>query len=618
MDNNEIARLIVENIGGKDNIISVAHCATRLRVMVVDETKINKDAVESIDKVKGAFFNSGQYQIILGTGTVNKIYDEVIKIGVANISKQNMKEMSAKQGNFFKRAIRVFGDVFVPIIPVLVATGLFMGLRGLITQEQILNLLGMTASSIDPNFLMFTEILTDTAFAFLPVLVCFSAFKTFGGSPTVGIVIGLMLVSPNLPNAYNVAAGSESALILFGFIPIVGYQGSVLPAFIAGLLGAKLEIKLRRIIPEAFDLLITPFLTILIMMILSLFVVGPLFHSVETVILTSVQWLLALPFGLSGLIIGGVHQLIVVTGVHHIFNFLEVQLIASTGANAFNSIISCAIIAQGGAAMAVGFKTKDAKLKALAIPSAFSALLGITEPAIFGVNLRLVKPFLMGSIAGAIGGFLASLFKLAGNGMSVTAIPGTLLYLNSQFLIYIFISLITFVIAFILTWMFGYSEKVKEPAINNIEKNDTKTIVKKCINGEVVSLDTVPDDSFAKKMLGDGVAIIPNSGLLTAPCDGVIEMIFPTKHAIGITSTSGVTMLIHIGLDTVKMNGSGFNTLVSVGDLVKVGDSLIEFDIQAIQDAGYNIITPIVVTNVDEYTISVKNNSDVLFEVIPK
>ncbi len=620
--NKEIASQIISAVGGNENIQSVAHCATRLRIMVFDESKINKEEVENIEKVKGAFFNSGQYQIILGTGTVNKIYDEVIGLGVSGTSQQSMKATSAKQGNIFKRAIRVFGDVFVPIIPVLVATGLFMGLRGLLTQDLILGWFGMSASSIDPNFIMFTQILTDTAFAFLPVLVCWSTFRTFGGSPAVGIVIGLMLVSPNLPNAYNVAAGSESALELFGFIPIVGYQGSVLPAFIAGIIGAKLEQGLRKIISETFDLLVTPFLTILIMMILSLFIIGPIFHSIETWVLLGTQWLLALPFGLSGFIIGAIQQLIVVTGVHHIFNFLEVQLIANTGANAFNAIITCAIVAQGGAALAVGFKTKNKKMKALAIPSAFSALLGITEPAIFGVNLRLVKPFIMGLIAGGVGGFFASIFNLAGTGMSVTAIPGALLYLDGQILTYILVNIISFGVAFGLTWFFGYKDAQTEttPTVDS-QDNDTttqETKVYQCIEGEVIALEDVPDETFAKKMLGDGVAIIPSAGLLTAPFDGVVEMIFPTKHAIGLTSKAGLTVLVHIGLDTVQLNGEGYKSLVNVGDSFKQGDPLMEFDLEGIQAKGFKMVTPIVVTNGEEFDITITNEERLLIEASKK
>ncbi|WP_122646404.1 sucrose-specific PTS transporter subunit IIBC [Enterococcus mediterraneensis] len=460
MNNREIAKEVIQAVGGKENIQKVAHCATRLRIMVNDEQRIDKTKVESIEKVKGTFFNSGQYQIIFGTGTVNKIYAEVIDLGIAESSKDNMKAEANQTGNSFMRMLRTFGDVFVPIIPVLVATGLFMGLRGLLTQPEILAAFGTTPEAIDPNFLLYTQVLTDTAFAFLPALVCWSTFKVFGGSPIIGIVLGLMLVNPALPNAYAVSSGDAVPLMFFGFIPIVGYQGTVLPAFIAGILGAKLEKRLRRVIPDTFDLLLTPFLTLLVMSILSLLAIGPIFHSLETVVLTATEVILDLPFGLAGLIIGFLNQLIVVTGVHHIFNFLEVQLLANLGNNPFNAIITCAIAAQGGATLAVGIKTDSKKLKALAFPSALSAFLGITEPAIFGVNLRYVRPFIMGLIGGGIGGFAASLLQLAGTGMSVTVIPGTLLYLNGQLLPYLFVNLLSIGSGFVLTYLFGITKEM--------------------------------------------------------------------------------------------------------------------------------------------------------------
>ena len=463
-ENRLIAQEVIEAVGGTENIQSVAHCATRLRIMVKDKEKIDEARVENIDKVKGAFFNSGQFQIIFGTGTVNKIYEEVSKLGVNEVSKSEMKEETKGQGNKFQQVIRTFGDVFVPIIPVLVATGLFMGLRGLLTQETILGLIGLTPDSINENFILYTQVLTDTAFAFLPALVAWSAFKVFGGSPVIGIVLGLMLVNPALPNAYEVAAGTADPIMMAGFIPVVGYQGTVLPAFIAGFLGAKTERMIRKRVPETLDLLLTPFLTLLILSILALFIIGPVFHSLEVVVLDATLWLLELPFGLAGLVIGGLNQLIVVTGIHHIFNFLEVQLLANTGTNPYNLIITASVAAQGGASLAVAMKTKSKKLKALAYPSTLSAMLGITEPAIFGVNLRYGKPFVFGLVGGAAGGFLASLLQLEATGMSLTVIPGALLYLNSQFIWYIVVNVVAIAVAFILTYLFGYSDKQLENA----------------------------------------------------------------------------------------------------------------------------------------------------------
>jgi sucrose PTS system EIIBCA or EIIBC component len=407
-ENKRIAEEIIEAVGGLGNIESVTHCATRLRFIIQDEEKINQDGIESIDKVKGAFFNAGQFQVILGTGTVNRIYEEVEKFDVHSVTKAEQSQAAAKKGKRLQRMVRTFGDVFVPIIPVLVATGLFMGLRGLLVQEPILAWFGLTPDDISSNLLLYTEILTDTAFIFLPALIAWSAFKVFGGTPIIGLVLGLMLVSPALPNAWGVATGAEP-LYFFGFIPVVGYQGAVLPAFIAGLIGAKLEKAIRKRMPEVLDLILTPFLTLFIMSIAALFVIGPLFHTVEDFILQITLAVLQWPFGLAGLIIGFFNQIIVITGVHHIFNLLEIQLLERLGSNPYNAIITSAVAGQGAAALAVGLKTSSKKLKALALPSSFSAFLGITEPAIFGVNLRYGKPFVMGLIGGAIGGFTASL-----------------------------------------------------------------------------------------------------------------------------------------------------------------------------------------------------------------
>lgn len=463
----KIAESIIDAVGGEENILSATHCATRLRLMVKDKEKIDQERLETIEKVKGAFFTAGQYQVILGTGTVNRVYEQIEKLGIESVTKADQAKEAGKSGNAFQRAIRSFGDVFVPIIPVLVATGLFMGLRGLVMQEQILSLFGMTPDDISQNFLLYTQILTDTAFIFLPALIAWSAFRVFGGTPIIGLILGLMLVGPALPNAWGVAGGDVEPIMFFGFIPVIGYQGSVIPAFIAGLVGAKLEKTIRRRVPETLDLIVTPFLTLLVMSILALFVIGPIFHVVENVILNGTVGVLELPFGLSGLLIGFFHQIIVVTGVHHIFNLLEIQLLEKFGYNPFNAIITCAIAAQGGAALAIGLKTKSKKLKALALPSALSAFLGITEPAIFGVNLRYVRPFIMGLFGGAAGGLFASIVGLKATGMAITVIPGTLLYLNGQIVLYLLANVISIGVAFALTWTLGYTPKMKQEIENN-------------------------------------------------------------------------------------------------------------------------------------------------------
>ena len=606
MNNQDIAKKVIEALGGRENVNSVAHCATRLRVMVKDEGKINKEVIENLDKVQGAFFNSGQYQIIFGTGTVNKMYDEVVALGLPTSSKEDMKAEAAKQGNWFQRAIRTFGDVFVPIIPVIVATGLFMGLRGL------LNALGMT---LPEDVTIYSQILTDTAFIILPGLVVWSTFRVFGGNPAVGIVLGMMLVSGSLPNAWAVASGGEvTAMNFFGFIPVVGLQGSVLPAFIIGVVGAKFEKALRKVVPDVLDLLVTPFVTLLVMSILGLFVIGPVFHVVENYILFGTKAILGLPFGLGGLVIGGVHQLIVVSGVHHIFNLLEVQLLAADHVNPFNAIITAAMTAQGAATVAVGVKTKNPKLKTLAFPAALSAFLGITEPAIFGVNLRFRKPFFLSLIAGAIGGGLASILGLAGTGNGITIIPGTMLYVgNGQLLQYLLMVAVSFVLGFVLTYMFGYEDEeevateveterlVQEETTGNIPVAPQNETIQTPIVGDVVALENVNDPVFSSGAMGQGIAVKPSQGVVYAPADAEVSIAFATGHAYGLKTTNGAEILIHVGIDTVSMNGEGFEQKVAQGDKVKAGDVLGTFDSNKIAAAGLDDTTMVIVTNTADY-----------------
>ena len=630
MSNTEIAKKVIDAIGGVENVSSVAHCATRLRVMVKDEAKVDKNAVENIEKVQGAFFNSGQYQIIFGTGTVNKIYDEVVALGLPTSSKDEMKAEAAKQGNWFQRAIRTFGDVFVPIIPVIVATGLFMGVRGL------LNALGVT---LPDDVMTYTQILTDTAFIILPGLVVWSTFRVFGGNPAVGIVLGMMLVSGSLPNAWAVASGGEvTAMKFFGFIPVVGLQGSVLPAFIIGVLGAKFEKSLRKVVPDVLDLLVTPFVTLFVMSILGLFVIGPVFHVVETYILFATKAILNLPFGFGGLVIGGVHQVIVVSGVHHIFNLLEVQLLANDHANPFNAIITAAMTAQGAATVAVGVKTKNPKLKALSFSAALSAFLGITEPAIFGVNLRYRKPFFLSLIGGAIGGGLASLLGLAGTGNGITIIPGTLLYIgNGQLLQYILMVAVSFALGFALTYMFGFEDEQDEwqdqmtdvlskatiPSVAlrvalDKENDETEKLVEEettgtlpaslqdetiisPIVGQAVALSKVDDPVFSSGAMGQGIAVKPSEGVVYAPADAEVTIAFATGHAFGLKTANGAEILIHVGIDTVSMNGDGFEKKVAQGDKVKAGDVLGTFDSAKIAAAGLDATTMVIVTNTADY-----------------
>lgn len=627
MNNTEIAKSVIEAIGGKENVSSVAHCATRLRIMVKDKEKIDTNRVENIEKVQGAFFNAGQFQIIFGTGTVNRIYDEVVSLGLPTSTTSEMKAEAAKQGNWFQRAVRTFGDVFVPIIPAIVATGLFMGLRGL------LEAFGVVLPS---DFLIYSKILTDTAFIALPALVVWSTFKVFGGNQTIGIVLGLMLISGSLPNAWEVAQGGEIVPIkFFGLVDVVGLQGSVLPAFIIGVVGANFEKWVRKYVPEVLDLLVTPFITLFVMSILGLFVLGPIFHQVEKVILSLTTTVLYLPFGLGGLIIGGTHQLIVVSGVHHIFNLLEINLLSATGQNAFNAIITAAMTAQGAAAVAIGVKTKSPKLKALTFPAALSAFLGITEPVIFGVNLRFRKPFVLSLLAGALGGALSALLGLAGTSNGITIIPGSMLYVgNGQLPQYLFMVAVSFALGFTFTYLFGYDDSMldtpveaegpssqeaqeEEPVVATTERADEK--LRSPIVGEVVALNEVNDPVFSSGVMGQGIAVKPSKGVVYAPADAEIAIAFPTGHAYGLKTDSGAEILIHVGIDTVSMNGEGFEAKVSQGDRVKAGDVIGTFDSEAIAANGLDDTTMVIITNTMDYaevtpiaTGSVTNKTRVL------
>ena len=646
MDNKQIAKEVIEALGGRENVNSVAHCATRLRVMVNDENKINKEKAENIEKVQGAFFNSGQYQMIFGTGTVNKIYDEVVAQGLPTASKDEQKAEAAKQGNWFQRAIRSFGDVFVPLLPAIVATGLFMGIRGAINNDTVLGLFGTTSEAFQAtNFYTYTVVLTDTAFAFFPALICWSAFNVFGGSPLLGLVLGLMMVNAALPNAWDVAsqatkyavdpskdvlgkiasmdvlnslkftasveATKAHPIYFFGFIPVVGYQNSVLPAFFVGLIGAKFEKWVRKWVPDVLDLLLRPLIVFAVMSALALFVIGPVFHAVESYVLAGTEWILALPFGLAGLVLGGIHQVIVVTGVHHVFNLLEANLVSNTGKDPLNAILTAAMTAQAGATLAVGLKTKDAKLKALAFPATLSAVLGITEPAIFGVNLRFGKPFIMGLIAGAAGGWLASILNLAGTGFGVTIVPGTLLYLNGQVLKYVIMVLVTLALGFALTWIFGYKEEEveaqKEVVAEDIASAESAPVALQAetiaapLKGEVVALENVNDPVFSSGAMGKGAAIKPSGNQVVAPFDGEVQIAFPTGHAYGLKSDKGAEVLIHIGIDTVSLDGKGFDAKVQANQRIKKGDVLATFDSSVITEAGLDDTTMVIVTNTADF-----------------
>ena len=617
MDYNSIARQILENVGGKENLISAAHCATRLRLVIADNDKCNSKGVENIDAVKGVFFASGQMQIILGTGTVNKVYDEFIKIGgISEASKEDVKREAAKKANPFQRVIKTIGDIFVPIIPAIVASGFLMGIM------EALNFMvnnGFLSINTDGSIYQFAVLFSNVAYVFLPILIAFSAAKVFGANPFLGAVIGMIMIHPNLQNAWTVATEGvqKTQEVFFGLwkIDMVGYQGHVIPVIIAVFVLSIIEKKLHKIVPPMFDLFVTPLVSVFVTGYLTLAAIGPVFVFVENGLLNGIQKLLTLPFGIGSFIMGGAYATTVVSGIHHMYTVIDIGQLAKYGLTFWLPLASAANVAQGGAALAVAFKSKNQKMKSVALPSALSACMGITEPAIFGVNLRLVKPFIAASIGGACGALYASIVNLGATGTGVTGIFGILLHLHSP-LHYVIAMAIAFGVAFVLTGILGFKEDTQEVASVEAEEkveddtvkeeknlsNSAKELIFTCpINGKVIPLEEVPDETFASGVLGGGVGVRPAEGKVYAPFDCTVAAVFDTKHAIGLETKDGVEVLIHVGLDTVTLNGEPFTVHVETGDAVEEGQLLAEFDMEQIKAAGLETVSPIIITNPGQY-----------------
>ena len=454
MDYKQAALQVLEGIGGKDNLVSGAHCATRLRLVLADNSRLNKKAIEEVDGVKGVFEAQGQVQIIFGTGIVNKVFDEFSKAAkIETATKEEVKQVEIAKISPFKRAIKTLGDVFVPIIPAIVASGLLMGLlEGLGKAFP-----GLSASDTFTLLSLFA----NAAFVFLPILIAISTAKVFGGNLFLGAVIGMIMIHPNLINAWNVA-GMESIpqfSVWFGLYDIgqVGYQGHVIPIVISVCFMSKLEKKLHQFVPEVIDLFVTPLITVLVTGYLALTVIGPVFAFAENWVLVGVQWLIAIPFGIGSLLMGGAYATTVVSGVHHMYNVIEAGMISADGINTWMPIASAANVAQGAAALAVALKVRDKKIKALAIPASLSAFLGITEPAIFGVNIRYMKPFIAGSIGGACGALVASIFNVGATAYGVTGVFGFLITTNSAFG-YLLTLVVSASVAFVISWVLGIDE----------------------------------------------------------------------------------------------------------------------------------------------------------------
>lgn len=615
MDYGRCAREIYENLGGRENLVSAAHCATRLRLVTVDNSKINMKKLEDVDGVKGVFSSNGQLQLIIGTGTVNKVYEEFLKVsGMTAATKEEVKAAAAAKQPIPKQMVKAMGDVFVPILPAIVASGLMMGLV-----EALGKALPAFAGS---DWYGILDLLANTAFVFLPVLIAVSAARVFGGNIFLGAVIGMIMIHPNLINAWSVGGMDPSEIPvwhLLGFsIRQVGYQGHVIPVIIAVWLMCHLERWLHKHVPEMIDLFVTPLCTVMITAFLTLGIIGPVFSTAENYILGFAQWIITVGHGIGAMIMGALYPFTVVCGIHHMYNVIEAGMLSAAGGlNTWMPIASAANFAQGAACLAVGLKSKNHKTRAVAIPSSLSAALGITEPAIFGVNLRFMKPLLCGMAGGACGAVLGGIFHIGATSYGVTGLPGFLITLDytAQYAVVLAVS---FAVSFALTWTLwkeegenGGKEDQKTAQTETEADRLLKTIPQieteehtlyAPVKGNVISRDAIPDETFASGMLGDGIGIEPEVGLVVAPCDGEIASLTDTRHAIGMTGAGGLEILIHVGVDTVNMKGDGFELFVSMGDKVKAGQKLMTFDIDKIKAAGYSTTTAVLVANTYQFS----------------
>ena len=604
LDYRKCAEQIAANIGGGANVISAAHCATRLRLVIADNSKVNKEVLENIDGVKGMFESNGQLQLIIGTGTVNKVYEEFLSVtGASAASKADVKAAAASRMPLWKKILKTPGDVFVPILPAIVASGLMMGLVEALAKA--------IPSFAESGWFGFLDMVANTAFALLPILVAVSAARVFGGNIFLGGVIGMMMVHPALMNAWTVTPTNQPAVWDLGLFKIaqVGYQGHVIPVILAVLLMSTVEKWLHKKVPEMIDLFVTPLCTVLITAFATFVVIGPIFSVLENWVLKGAEWLVSSTGGIGALIMGALYPWTVVMGLHHMYNVIEAGMLSGPmGLNIWMPIASAANFAQFGACLAVAVKCHNQKLKSVALPSSLSASLGITEPAIFGVNFRFMKPFIAGVIGGAIGALFGSLTHLGATTYGVTGIPGLLAINNVP--VYCIELLIAAGIAFAITstiWKEDEPKKAAAPAEPAAPAALPTVSVIRCANGtvlqpvegKVISREEIPDETFASGVLGDGVGVQPSAEVVVAPFDGTISSVAESHHAVGIEG-NGMELLIHVGVDTVQMNGDGFTCLVKEGDAVKVGQPLIRFSREKIKAAGYSDTVAVLMTNSDD------------------
>ena len=617
LDYRKCAEEIFSHLGGKDNIISAAHCATRLRLVIADNSKLDTKALEEVEGVKGLFDSNGQLQLIIGTGTVNKVYDEFLAVtGLTAATKDDVKAAAASKMPVWKKILKTPGDVFVPILPAIVASGLMMGIVEAI--PKFIPEFGKT------DWFSFLDLVANTAFALLPVLVAVSAARVFGGNIFLGAVIGLMMVHPSLINAWNVGNYAAGEIPFWKLGPFtvnqVGYQGHVIPVILAVLLMCTVEKWLHKHVPEMIDLFVTPLVTVLVTAFVTFTIIGPVFSVFENWVLAGAQWLISVGHGIGAAIMGAIYPFTVVMGLHHMYNVIEAGMISSTGVNTWMPIASAANFAQFGACLAVALKCRNQKTKSVALPASLSASLGITEPAIFGINFRFMKPFVAGVIGGACGSLFASWMtatnaagetvRFGATTYGVTGIPGIPAINNIP--MYIVELLIASGIAFTIAWIIWKEEEPKKAPIPDLsaavpEEAVPAPSVVRCAAGEllqpckgrVIPMEEIPDETFAAGILGEGIGVVPEEGIVVAPFDGTVTSVFDTKHAITLEK-DGMEVLIHVGVNTVNMQGEGFTSFVEEGAEVKAGQRLLGFDREAIKAAGYSDVVVILLTNSDD------------------
>ena len=620
MDYAKIASQVIENVGGKDNIKSVQHCATRLRLQLKNNDLRDEDAVSDIEGVKGVFLTQSQFQIIFGSGLVNLVCDEVQKQLGGDVGPAADDEPEEKKGNVIQRLVKMLSDIFVPIIPAIVAGGLLMGLNNILTSGL---LDGKSIIEVYPQWQgLATAINTfaNAPFTFLPVLIGFSATKKFGGNPYLGAAMGMIMVHPDLLNAYSIGIADPPIWNIFGFeIEAIGYQGTVLPVLAVAFILATIEKKLHKVTPTWLDNLTTPLLSIIVTSFLTFIIVGPVLREAGNLLAAGITWLYNTLGFIGGGLFGLAYAPICLTGMHHSFIAIETQLIADvahTGGSFIFTTASMNNVAQGAAVLAVLFMTKNEKMKSICSASGVSALLGITEPAMFGVTLKLKYPFYAAIIGSAVGSAYCAATKVLAQALGAAGIPGFISMLPKDYPNFFIGLILSMAVSAVLTVIFwkkfhlGEEESGAKKAEETKEISETKAVegpedLYSPMKGEVLPIDQSNDAAFASKAMGDGVAINPEEGVIYAPADGKISLVFPTKHAIGITLGSDVELLIHAGIDTVKMEGEGFELYVDAGDQVKKGDKLLSFDMDLVKKKGYQTQTMFLVADANGKALEV-------------